>query len=663
MAYRRKTYSKTEYAGGAQKPLFTPECSWTPPLLSSLPSWADARRICIDVETRDTHLKTLGIGVRRGGYIVGIGFTIEDGGSYYLPLRHAGGDNVDLEAALRYFKENAKIFKGELVGANLSYDLDYLWAEGIEFPLVKYYRDIQIADPLIYEMHMNYSLQAIAERYGLAGKDEAMLKTAAGFYGVDPKNGMWQLPGRYVGAYGEQDTKQPLLILRRQERLIDERDLWDIYNLESQVLPVLVKMRQRGVRINEQKLEKVEEWSLMQEAEALAAVRDATGVKINVGDVWKSGLLAPALEQIGIELKQTSTGKASIDKDVLANIDHPVAKHLAWARKVNKLRTTFAESIRTYAVNGRVHCTFNQIAREGDKGDQKGARYGRLSATDPNLQQQPSRDEFAKMWRDIYEPEEGALWCSNDYSQQEPRWTTHFAAKMKLPEARKAAQAYHDDPLLDNHQFMADLTGLPRKQAKNIYLGLCYGEGGAKLCRELGLPTRWALVTKEGKERFQTFFQSREEAMSASAESHNGYVYETAGEEGQQILDTFDARAPFIRLLAKKAEEVAKQRGYIVTGGGRHLHFVQRDDGSYEWTHKSLNRLIQGTSADQTKKAIVALDAEGYFIQLQVHDEINSSIADEAEGKAQAEIMSNVMPALVPFRVDTEIGTSWGDSM
>jgi DNA polymerase I-like protein with 3'-5' exonuclease and polymerase domains len=639
---------KKSTTGGMQLPLFMSDSEWKAPDVTSLPSWADAKRICIDVETRDPHLKELGISVRRGGYIVGISFTIEDGITAYLPIRHAGGDNLDKDQVLRYLRENAKVFTGDLVGANLSYDLDYLWEEGIEFPNVRYYRDIQIADPLIYELQQSYSLQAIAQRYGFAGKDEVLLKQAARDFNVDAKGGMWQLPARFVGPYAEADTQQPLLILRKQERRIDEEDLWDIYNLESKVLPVLVRMRRRGVRIDEDRLRGVEEWSLMQEAEALAKVKDLTGHVVPLGDVWKSKYLEHPLRHIGVELQLTSTGKANIDKDVLASIDHPVAQALAWARKVNKLRTTFAASVRTHIVNGRIHCTFNQIARETDNGDQKGARYGRLSATDPNLQQQPSRDEFAKMWRSIYIPEEGKLWSACDYSQQEPRWTTHYAALMDLPQARLAAKAYHDDPSLDNHQFMADLTQLPRKHAKNIYLGLCYGE---------------AMSSGRGRERRIGFFEDREAAIAARREQGDGYVYETAGEEGQKIIDTFDARAPFIRLLAKKAQEKAGKNGYITTGGGRKLHFPQRDDGSYDWSHKALNRLIQGTSADQTKKALVELDAQGYFLQLQVHDEIDSSVENEAEAQAIAKVMREVMPAKVPFRVDVEMGTSWGESM
>lgn len=648
-----------------QLPLIVPESDWQPPSLADLPSWRGARRVGLDCETRDPQLRQLGIGVRRGGYMVGYSFAIEDGPRYYVPLRHEGGDNVDPVQGLAYLRDQARSFDGEIVGANLSYDLDYVWEEGIEFPEIRYFRDIQIADPLIYELHQSYSLDNIAKRHGLPGKDETLLREAAKAYGVGAKDSLWRLPARFVGAYAEADADQPLLVLRRQERMIDERDLWDIYNLESRVLPVLVRMRRRGVRVDERRLEDIEDWSLQQEAEALAIVHRDTGVRIAVGDVWKSEALVPALEAIGMRLERTSTGKKSVDQDAFASVDHPVTKALAWARKTNKLRTTFASSVRDHMTNGRIHCTFNQIARESETGDQKGARYGRLSATNPNLQQQPSRDEFAARWRSIYLPEEGSLWASCDYSQQEPRWTTHFAAVTNMPGARVAARAYHDNPDLDNHQFMAELTGLDRKYAKEVYLGLCYGKGGASLCDDMDppLPTRWALATKSGRRREVHFYEDQAGALDARRQIGDGFIWRAAGEEGQQILDTFDQRAPFIRKLARFAEERVKQRGFIVTGGGRRLNFTQRTDGSYDWTHKSLNRLIQGTSADQMKRAMVEIDRTGYWMMLQVHDETANSVADRSEAEVIAQIMSNVMEAEVPFKVDIEIGPSWGEAV
>src|SRR5690606_33085944 len=163
----------------------------------------------------------------------------------------------------------------------------------------------------------------------------------------------------------------------------DDQDLWDVYNLESKLLPILTRLRRRGVRIDLDRLEQVERWALEKETEALAQVRALTGHRIAVGDVWKPEAIAPALEYIGIKLNKTSQGKPKIDKELLGSIEHPVAKALERARKVNKLRTTFASSVREHMVNGRVHCTFNQLRRQKDDEDEgtAGAAYeiGRAS--------------------------------------------------------------------------------------------------------------------------------------------------------------------------------------------------------------------------------------------------------------------------------------------
>ncbi len=669
---------------------FTPESSWRAPQVSSLPSWAGAKRIALDCETKDLQLRDLGPGPRRGGYTTGWGFKIEGGPKHYLPIRHEGGDNLPEEEVLRYLREQIKNFDGEIVGANLSYDVDYAATDGIVFhPDVKF-RDIQIADPLIYELHKSYSLKSIGERWGVKGKETDLLFEAARSMGLDPGQGMWRLPARYVGEYAENDVDAPLLIYEKQRAVLDKDDLWQIYDLETSLLPVLVRMRQRGVRIDFEKLRQIEERALTEEIEHLRFVKDQTGVNVAVGDVWKAGALAPALEALGVKLGKTSTGAPQIDADMLEGLKHPVAKAISNARKVNKIRTTFAASIRRYEVNGRIHCSFHQIiAQSDDERDQKGVRYGRLSATDPNLQQQYSPDrvqaddpQIILEWRKIFIPEEGAIWGVNDYSQQEPRWTTHFAAVMDLPKAQEAAKRYRDNPDTDNHDMMTRLIHgdtnvdkwfkeepklykVNRGYSKNIFLGLCYGEGGAKLCIDIGKPTRWALIKGYGSTKETLYFENRHEAWKARAESGEGYIREVAGLEGQEILDNFDAEVPYVRKIAQKASERAESVGFVRTIMGRRLHFEQRPDGTYDWTHKALNRVIQGSSADQTKKAVVDLDRAGYFLQLQVHDETDGSYGSVAEAKAAGNIMRTsileVCEPLVPFKVDTECGPSWGE--
>lgn len=665
-----------------QLSMFQPESNWKATPVVDLPSWADAKRISIDCETRDDHLKKLGPGVRRGAYITGVSFTIEGHRSFYLPYRHEGGDNLPEDEVLSYLRGNAKHFRGEYVGANLSYDLDYLWTEGIKSPDVRFYRDVQIADPIIDELHESFSLENIGKRWGIMAKDDSVLKAAAEANHLDPKAGMWRLPARFVGQYAELDSASPLEIYEAQRKKLDEDNLWRVFDLESELVPVLVKLRQRGVKVNMEKLAKIEQWCLQEEGKAVALIKEATGYDIGMNNVWKADILAAPLRAVGVRLQKTSTGAWSIDKDVLSRNKHPVSQAIAWARKVNKLRTTFAASIRTYEVNGRIHCTFKQIAQETEEnkaGDKNGARYGRLSAIDPNLQQQPSRDEFANMWREIYEPEEGCVWGCLDFSQQEPRWTTHFAALMKLDRAEEAAAKYRNDPTTDNHTMMTrlihgdaacdaadkDTFKTWRTAAKIVFLGLCYGEGGEKLCQDLGLPTRYAYSYGPWKNRTTEYFENYHEAIHTKHENDGiGWVQGVAGEEGQAIIDQFKANVPYIPKLAHLVSETAKSRGYIITVMGRRLHFPKRDDGGYDWAHKALNRLIQGSSADQTKYALVQLDKAGYYIQLQVHDEMDGSFSSteeaKAAGKLMAECVLDITKPQLPFMVDVEVGTSWG---
>jgi DNA polymerase I-like protein with 3'-5' exonuclease and polymerase domains len=629
-----------------QTPLLQPDTNWKARPVSRLPSWKGAKRIALDIETCDPQLTTLGPGVRRDGFTVGVSFAFEDGPSFYLPFAHEGGDNLDKGKVIHYLKDQAKIFKGDLVTANGQYDLDYLAEDGVIFN-PKFFRDVQIAEPILDENQFRYSLDAIAERHGLPGKHEEELKAACIAFGFpikkpnDTKKHLWKLPGRYVGFYAEQDASLPLKLLRRQERMIDEQNLWQIYDLESKLLPVLLKMRRRGVKIDQDHLDKVEAWSIREEAKALRNLKSKTGINMTGKDTNRAVVIDKVFKSVGITLPETPTGLPSIKQTVLDNLpENPVTKLFLRARKFNKLRNTFVKSIRTHMINGRIHCTFNQLKREKDdgSGDTSGAITGRLSSCDPNLQQQPSRDkELAPMWRSIYIPDEGGKWACLDFSQQEPRWITHYAFTLGLMGAKEAAQRYINNPKTDNHQMMSDMTGIRRKLAKNIFLGLCYGMGGTKLCREhLHLPTKWI-------------------------ELRNGKMIEVAGDAGQKILDQFNAKVPYVKRLAEVAQSKAASRGWIRTIYHRICRFPKDKSGhSYDFTYKALNKLIQGSSADQIKKAMVEADAEGIRIQLQVHDELDLTFWKMKEIKRLKEIMETGIPAKVPHRVVMETGPSWG---
>lgn len=615
--------------------------------MGSLPSWAGAKRVAVDIETCDPRLAKsrlgpgLGPGVRRGGYICGVSFAIEDGPAFYLPIRHENGANLDSVQVLAYLRTEGARFAGDVVGANINYDLDYLAEVGVEFPFARI-RDVQVAEPLIDELQWTYSLDEIAKRWGLPGKDETLLREAAAAYGLDPKQEMYRLPPEYVGAYAEQDARLPLTLLRRQEERIDADGLWDIYNLESDLTPVLVRMRRRGVAVSEERLARVEAMCLAAETQALAAVRNSVGVGLDPDDVWSTEALERVLRAAGVShFPSTATGKVSIDKEYLKSLagTMPVAKLLATARRYGKVRTTFVKSIRTHATNGRIHCTFKQLRGTGEggdgEGDEGGAKFGRCSSAHPNLQQQPARDpDIGPLWRSIYLPDEGKMWATCDYSQQEPRWIVHYAELTNCKGSKFAGDRYRTDPSTDFHQLMADLTRLPRKQAKDIFLGKCYGMGGAKYCRSVGLPTEY-ITGRDGRQ------------------------IEVAGPEGRAQIEQFDNFAPFVREINLLSQERAAKVGYIRTVGGRRCRFP-KIAGGYDWTHKALNRLIQGSSADQTKMAMVKADRAGIPIQLQVHDEIDFSAGIREEAEALADIMRTVVPCVVPMKIDTEVGPDWG---
>ena len=214
MVIRKK--SDPNKGGPLQLGFFTPKATWELPSMSDLPSWKGAKRIAIDCETRDPSIgNELGPGDLRDGYTVGWAFAIDGGPKHYLPFRHEGGDNLPPEQVLGYLRSQVKEFTGEYVGANLSYDVGYGYADGFEWNPEAKFRDVQIADPLIYELHMSYSLKSIGERHGIQSKDETMLIEAARSFGLDPKKGLWRLPGKFVGDYAEQDVASPLELLRK----------------------------------------------------------------------------------------------------------------------------------------------------------------------------------------------------------------------------------------------------------------------------------------------------------------------------------------------------------------------------------------------------------------------------------------------------------------
>jgi len=652
------TASKAQKAAGwLQAPLWEPELTWKATPVAQLPAWTDAKRICVDVECRDDNLYQLGPGVRRGGYVCGVAFAIEDGPAHYLPIRHEGGGNLPEPQVWAYLRDRAREFTGEVVFNSAPYDLDYLWENEVAFTNVLAHRDVQVAEPLLDELQKKYGLDAICARRGLPGKDENKLREHAKAWGIDPKTGLWRLHAGAVGHYAIGDVCAPLPLLRVQEREIEEQGLRETYDLESAVTPALVRMTRRGIRVDLDELDQVEAWAKGRLNDYLDRIHQLTGVRI--GSISKAEEVARALKKHGVEVPtkvHAGTGKQmyTVQKLWLQQQTDEVSKAVISGREFTKLLGTYVGGFRKHLVKDRLHPTFKQLVGASDEdedggdeeGDSSGARFGRCAGKHPNVQAQMKRSkEIQKRWRKVIIPDEGKRWFKADLGQQEPRLTVHFAELCKLPGATQAGNAFRDDPCFDPYQLMVELckteADLDLKQLrddlKEVYLGRCYGMGGGKLAKKLKLPTVW------------------------KTNDRTGFTYEAAGPEAQSKIDRFDRGVPYVKALARMCTKSAQSKKYIIALGNRRVRFELDENGEIRDEHKALNKLIQGSGAHQTKKALVELDKEGFPLQLTVHDEFGYSGDDEDEARRMGEITCNAVVIRVPFRCDIEAGTNYGD--
>ena len=612
-----------------QAPMFTPETEWVPP--TNLPDLSQHKEIAIDLETRDPNLMTLGSGsVRRDGEIVGIAVAVE-GWSGYFPIAHEGGGNMDRALVLDWFEEvlhteATKIFH------NAMYDVS--WIRSMGFYINGGIIDTMIAASLIDENRYSYTLDSVAKQYIQVGKSEKLLQEAAKDWGVNPKAEMWRLPAPFVGEYAEKDAEITLKLWGALRHEISKQDLWDVFNLETNLFPCLVDMKFKGVRVDLEVAHSIKDNLIKEEKRLHADIAKMVGFDV---ELWAAASIAKAFDKLKLPYDRTEKGAPSFTKNFLATHPAELPKLINSAREINKANTTFIDTILKHEHNGRIHADINQI-----RSDQGGTVTGRFSYANPNLQQIPARHkELGPLIRSIFIPEKGCTWGCFDYSQQEPRILVHFASLMRLEGTDSIVDAYNDGSA-DFHQMIADMAGIERKQAKTINLGIMYGMGKNKLMAELGL-------------------------MKDAAE---------------KLLKTYHQKAPFVKMLSEAVARRADDSGKIRTIGGRLCHFdmwephgfgikkplshadALREHGpgiKRAFTYKALNKLIQGSAADMTKMSMLALYREGVIPHIQIHDELDISVASVQESEKITNIMEQAIELQVPNKVDYEKGENWGD--
>lgn len=592
--------------------------------------------IAIDLETRDDGISNgLGAGwATNNGKVIGFAVAV-DGWQGYYPFDHFAGGNMIPEQVIKYIKTicalpNTKIFH------NAQYDLGWLQAMGmtVNGKVV----DTMVAAALIDENEWSYSLNNLAKKYLGEIKAETDLIEAAKDHGIDPKAEMWKLPAEFVGFYAEQDARLTYLLWQRFKHEIHTQNLTTIWELESDLLPILIKMRKRGVRVDIEKANKLMVEFASQEKILLQKIKQLVGKDI---DIWAARQIGEAFDKLKIEYPRTeNTGAPSFTQNWLHNSKHQISQLIVQAREINKFHNTFLAGILKYEHKGRVHAEINQL-----RSDNGGTVSGRLSMSNPNLQQLPARNkEFAKKIRGLFLPEEDHKWGSFDYSQQEPRMVVHYAASIGegYEGSQELVRAYANASA-DFHQTIAELVGIERSQAKTIGLGLMYGMGKNKLANSLGL----------------------------------------SKEEAEILISKYNRKVPFVKQLSDRCMKKANDEGIIRTKKGRKCRFDMwetkdfgihtaetfenavakygKDGIKRAFTYKALNRLIQGSAADQTKQAIVSCYEAGFLPILQIHDELCFNIKDGDELKIK-EVMENCMEFKVPSVVDINIGDDFGQA-
>ena len=592
------------------------------------PNLSAAKYVVIDVETYDPNIK------QSPGWATGEGRVV---GIAVAPDGNQGAYFTDVAQCVSWLSE-AAASRSDLLftGQNIQYDLGWLKRVGFR-PGQARFVCTQLSAALLDEDRDHYSLNALGKDWLGEEKHEAGLIAYAADHGLDPKADIHKMPADVVAPYAIQDVELTGKLWEYERRRLEDDNCMGIAELEFDLIPLFVEMRMRGLRIDLNALEQAGEELKAREDAILREIQTRWHMFVNP---WAAMSVAKLCDSLAITYPRSSTGLPSFKSAWLNSpAQHEALQLVGRARKLSKARNTFIKAYGQHHHNGRLHCQWHQL-----RSDEGGTISGRLSCSDPNLQQVPHRDpDLAPIIRRLFLPESGAQWLSCDYSQQEPRLAVHYAHLLKLQGAAAAVKQFREDPRTDFHQMVADMTGLDRKTAKGINLGIIYGMGKRKFAEQAGI--------------------------SEAA----------AGE----LLQTYRERLPFMRELATICTNKAEAKGRINTILGRPCRFdlwqpvgpnvkqpLRRSEAEARWPgqplkrgygHTALNRLVQGGAADQTKKAMLLLYREGIIPMLQIHDEMCVS-GDDQTARRVAEIMTEAIELTVPTVVDVAMGNNWAEA-
>ena len=664
--------------------------------------------VAIDIETYDPNLKTKGLGaIRQNGFITGVAVaTGKD--TVYFSLKHSDDDKSEEELKEFWDQMNTKLLQNDKIAKvfhNAIYDV--CWLRATTGKMLKgRLLDTMVAASVIDENRFKYGLDALAKDFLGENKYKYDLQEKtfewSGGMQRDPMSNMHKLPSSVVKDYAKQDVDLTLKLWNLFNKKLDKTlytkaennkvyTCRNIFELETRLFPCLVEMKFKGVKIDVQKLEHFGKRLERCKNKIIRFIKLKTTVDVQI---WAASSLKNLLDNQKIKdyAKTPKSGMPKLPKDYLKTHSNRFLRYVAKAREYDKALNTFVEGLKGYIYKGRIHADINQI-----KGDGGGTVTGRFSMSNPNLQQIPSKGFIGKKMRELFIPEDGHTWGSFDYSQQEPRIVVHYAIKHKLPETEELQKKFNDDEA-DFHQIVADMAKIPRKQAKTINLGLFYGMGKGKLAAELNLDTAQAKTLFDTYHRKVPFVKKLSDGLMEFAKNNKLIFtledrfcrfdkYESVNKrwnneirkfqewdpkfkEIKQDDDTIKYEGEWIapRLLSKKEawerfkllfNEKSKKKIEEYTEEERNNWFKQYFTPAF--TYKALNRLIQGSAADMTKKAMVLLYEKGIVPHIQIHDELCVSIKDHETRTTVQQTMETAIPLMVKNKVDYESGPNWGN--
>lgn len=581
----------------------------------------DAQKICdyfltkqilsLDTETTSTHAIN--------AELVGLSFATEENKAFYVTIPAEREQALKFVEIFKPLYENEKILK---IGQNIKYDMEVLANYGVELKGKLF--DTMIAHYLIQpELHhnmdylaetlLNYKTVHIEELIGPKGKNQKSMRE------VDPNQ---------VCEYAAEDADVTLKLYHVLEPKLKENNLetlfWDI---EMPLVPVLADMEMSGVLLDTKALKETSDIFNKRMNEYEEKIYEQAGEKFNISSPKQVGEILFGKMKIMEKPKKTRTGQYVTSEEVLQTLKSkaPIVEDILNYRGMKKLLSTYVDSLPTL-INprtGHIHTSFNQAL----------TATGRLSSSDPNLQNIPVRTDDGKEIRKCFIPEPGCKFFSADYSQIELRIMAHLSGDENMIEAFRSGFDIHKATAAKIwKEQMDDVTDSQRKKAKQANFGIIYGITTYGLAQRMEIP--------------------------------NG--------EAKEIIDGYFATFPKVKEYMEKAKETARQKGYAETifGRRRYLPDINSANGTVRGfaERNAINAPIQGSEADVIKVAMVKIwnrfkkeNIRSKMI-LQVHDELNFSVYPEEAEKVEKivmEEMENAYKLQVPLVADAGWGNNW----